>query len=587
VTDLAARAWRGQRARKPGGAWRASRRTTPRDAAKPLEVARSRLVIAGVVFALGFVALGIKVIGLSLNSDMATQRPSASQSETALSLARADIVDRNGNLLATDLPTTSLYIDQTQILDPVEAADQLRTVLPELDRGGLIDRTSGSNHFVWLKRNLTPEQQYQINRLGVPGFGFQREEKRVYPFGPLFAHALGVTGIDNYGLSGIEHALNTRLAGDGKTSGAPLQLALDLRVQHALTEELLSSIEAFQAVGGAGLVMDATNGEILALASLPSFDPNGVRAPNDEEMFNRVTLGVYELGSTFKSFTVAMALDYGVVDLSSGYDASQPIHIGRFTIRDDHPRNRWLTVPEIFTYSSNIGAAKIALDVGGTRQRAFLGRLGMFDTVPLELPELGHPLVPKQWQEINTMTIAFGHGIAVTPLHLARGFAALVNGGILPEPTLLRRAPGEPVPGKRVIKAETSDVMRQLLRQVVTDGTGKKAAAPGYLIGGKTGTAEKVALGGYRKNSLLTVFIGAFPMNAPKYVVLTMLDEPKGNKASFGFATAGWTAAPVVGRVVSRVAPLLGVEPVDEDAPPSHEELLVQNPPSGAKLAAY
>jgi cell division protein FtsI (penicillin-binding protein 3) len=551
-------------------------------ARRPLEVARTRLLVAGAVFALCFAVLGFRLVGLAVFGEAAEDRASAHRSAEGIALARADLIDRNGTLLATNLPTVSLYADPSLVIDPNVAVDKLHGVFPELSREWLLRQTSGDGRYARIKRNLTPDQEYEINRLGLPGFGFEREERRVYPQGPLLAHVLGYAGVDSHGLAGLERGLDKRL--DALADAGPVALSLDIRIQHILNEEIARAIEAFNGIGGAGVVLDVDTGEILAMTSLPTFDPNADRKPDDPNQFNRVTKGVYEFGSTFKSFTLAMALDYGVVGLADGYDASAPIRVSRYTINDDHPKNRWLSVPEIFMYSSNIGAAKMALDVGAARQRAFLEKLGMFAPLTLEIPEVGQPLAPsrKDWRELSTMTIAYGHGVAVTPLHLASGIAALVNGGILHPPTLLRRAPGVPAPGVRVIKPEISEIMRRLLRLVVTDGTGKNAAAPGYLVGGKTGTSDK-----YHRKALLTTFVGAFPMNAPRYVVLASIDEPKGNKSTFGFATAGWTAAPVVGRVVSRIAPLLGIEPVDEEAEPIREELNILKVSAGAQLEAF
>ncbi len=587
MTDLATENWKDSLMVEPPLGVESNQPLSESRAKRPIEIARTRLLVAGTIFALCFAVLGVRIVDLAVNDEAEIARSTTGREAGTLGLARADVVDRNGMLLATNLPTVSLYVDQTKVIDPEDAADKLHAVLPEYSRDTLIKRIAGDARYVWIKRSLTPEQEYQINRLGLPGFSFEREERRVYPQGPLFAHVLGYTGIDNRGLSGVERGLDRSLAASDRKT--PVMLSLDLRVQHILAEELSRAIVDFKGVGGAGVVLDVDSGEIIAMVSLPSFDPNGKKQQDDPNQFNRVTKGVYELGSTFKAFTLAMALDYGVVDLDDGYDASMPIRIARFTINDDHPENRWLSVPEIFMHSSNIGAAKMALDVGATRQRAFLKKIGLLDSIKLEMPEVGQPQSPtaKEWRDISTMTIAFGHGVAVTPLHLASGIATLVNGGFLREPTLLKRPAGVPAPGTRVLKAETSEIMRRLLRLVVTDGTGKKASAPGYLVGGKTGTAEKSSATGYRKKSLISTFVGAFPMNRPRYVVLAMIDEPKGNEATHGFATAGWTAAPLVSRVVTRTAPLLGVGPLDEDAAPVRHEMMVNELSSGAKLASF
>jgi len=340
---------------------------------------------------------------------------------------------------------------------------------------------------------------------------------------------------------------------------------VDIRVQHALRDELGRAIAKFNALGAAGVVVDVNTGEVLAMASLPDFDPNHPNSVPSDNRFNRATKGVYELGSVFKAFTVAMALDTGTVNITSGYDASRPIKISRFTIRDDHAKNRWLSVPEIFMYSSNIGAAKMAVDVGGVRQEKFMSRLGLLHRSTVELPEVGDPLLPSNWGAIYSMTVGFGHGIAVSPMQMASGLSAVVNGGILMPATLLKHESEAEIRGDRVLSRRTSDHMRRLLRLVVEKGTGGKAAIKGYVIGGKTGTAEKAGRHGYRRKALLTSFVAAFPMNAPRYVVYSLLDEPQGIKETHGFASAGWTAAPTAGRIIARIAPLLGVKPQNED----------------------
>ena len=363
------------------------------------------------------------------------------------------------------------------MLDANEAADKITSVLPGLSRDGILRKASAKGNFRWIQRNLTPEQYYAVNRLGLPGFGFKREERRVYPHGSLFVHTLGFTGVDNGGLAGLEAARDAELKNLAESHSGALVTSLDSRVQHIVNAELAAAMAEIDAKGGAGIVLDVHNGEILALSSLPDFNPYALKSSGPDQRFNRATLGVYELGSTFKACSTARALDYGVVNLNDRYDATKPLRVARFVIRDDHPQTRWLDVPEIFVHSSNIGAAQMARDVGAERQKEFLGRLGMLAPLPLELSENGRPLSPRHWREINTMTIGYGHGIAVTPLHLISGFATLVNGGITRPPTLLRRH-GE-ISGTRVVTRETSDAMRLLMRMVVEDGTGKKAEAEG------------------------------------------------------------------------------------------------------------
>ena len=350
-----------------------------------------------------------------------------------------------------------------------------------------------------------------------------------------------------------------------KGGGRSLALSIDIRVQHVLRQELLATVKRFSAIGAAGIVLDVETGETIAMVSLPDFDPHNPTSLDQQTLFNRATLGVYEQGSMFKIFTSAMALDSGSANMSTSFDASKPIKIARFTISDYRGQNRWLSLPEVMIHSSNIGAAKMAVAAGTNVQRKYLGALGMLRPATIELPEVGAPMVPSPWREINTMTLGFGHGIAVSPLQMAGGVAAVVNGGLLRPLTLLKRVPGEKPEGSRVISQQTSNELRKLMRAVVVEGSGKNANAPGYLVGGKTGTAEKIGEhGGYKRKALLSSFVGAFPMHQPRYVIIASIDEPHGIKESFGFATGGWTAAPAVGRTISRIAPILGVAPVDD-----------------------
>tara|TARA_R110002110_G_scaffold74388_1_gene196699 strand:+ start:4236 stop:5951 length:1716 start_codon:yes stop_codon:yes gene_type:complete len=536
-----------------------------------IETGRNRLMVAGALFTAAFAVIGIRVVDVSVFSDNSEPRYTRSIAKDEKHTGRADIVDRNGVLMATSLNTASLFANPRLVLDPEQAAIRLATALPGINVKAIEKKLRSDRGFVWLKRHLTPRQQYAVNRLGIPALNFQREARRMYPLGPLASHALGFTDIDNKGLSGIERYFDKEL----RTRQDNMALSIDVRVQHVLEHELGTAMKKFSAIGAAGLVMDVNTGEILAMSSLPSFDPNQPGAIDQNLRFNRTTLGVYEMGSTFKIFTTAMALDAGTVSLRGGYDATNPIRIARFTIRDFHAKKRWLSVPEIFMYSSNIGTVKMALDVGISGHRNFLTNIGMMKPVGIELSETGAPLAPNRWREINSMTISFGHGLAVSPLHLVAGVSAMVNGGIYRTPTLVRRDPSDVPVGKRVVTAETSAKMRRLMRLVVKNGTGRNAAAPGFLVGGKTGTAEKVSGRGYKKKALISSFVAAFPMHKPRYVVLAMLDEAKGTKETFGYATGGWVAAPVVGAVVRRIAPVLGLRPIKEtDA--VHESLAIE-----------
>ena len=543
---------------------------------RALKTGRNRLVLAAALFALAYLGIGVRLVDVTLINEGFEPRFARAPATGHARFGRRDIIDRNGVLLATNLPTASLYADPSKVPDADEAAAKTAAVLPGVSRAELLSKLTSQRSFVWIKRNLTPRQQVAINRLGLPGVAFQREERRAYPLGPLFAHVVGFVDIDNRGLTGVEKAFDDGLRAPPRGAGEPLRLSLDARFQHVLRAELMRGMADYRAAGAAGVVLDATSGEVLAMVSLPDFDPNRLDERDGVARFNRVTLGAYEMGSTFKVFTTAMALDSGLVTLRDRYDARAPIRVARFVIRDYSPENRWLTVTEIFVRSSNIGAAKMALDVGTAAQQEFLSRLGLLRPANIELPEVATPIVPSPWREINTMTIAYGHGLAVSPLQLTAAIAAIVNGGVFHPPTLVKPAPDAPILGWRVIAPRTSQLMRSLMHLAVLRGTGKKAAVPGYLIGGKTGTAEKVGRQGYRRRALVSSFAAAFPIDAPLYVVFVMFDEPHGTSATLNYATGGWTAAPVVGRVIARIASIAGIAPVDDAAAADGRDLLVK-----------
>lgn len=528
-----------------------------------LEQTRNRLLVTAAVVSLAFTAIAVKLVDATLLRSGSEPRQTLAAEAHASPVSRADIVDRNGNLLATSLATASLHADPKVVIDPKEAARKLISVLPELDYKELVEKLSGDKRFVWIKRNLTPRQQYQVHRLGVPGLYFEREERRFYPATSLASHVIGFTGVDNNGLAGIEQQFDKRLRSDPR----PLQLSLDLRLQHVLKKEIAATMAEFRALGAAGMVYNVRTGEVLAMVSLPDFDPHNPTGLDENTLFNRNTLGVYEMGSTFKIFNSAMALESGKVRLHDSFDATHSIQIGRHTISDFHGKNRWLTVAEVFQHSSNIGSVRMALTAGIPTQRAFMQKMGFMRPTPLELPENGWPLVPNPWREVNAMTISFGHGISVSPMHTVAAAAATINGGMMHPPTLLKRDPAEEIPGERVISPQTSETMRRLLRLVVTEGTAKTADAPGYIVGGKTGTADKQKGRSYSQNARLSSFVGAFPMHDPQYMVFVMVDEPKATAKTFGYATGGWVAAPAAGRIIRQIGPLLGVQPVDPNAP--------------------
>jgi cell division protein FtsI (penicillin-binding protein 3) len=539
---------------------------------RAIDLGRNRLLMVGAIFLFGFLAIGARLVELALPFG---QEPGMMQlaADARTPVERADIVDRNGIVIATNLKTASLEADTTEVSDHGVAIERLSGILPDLDVKRAAKQLASGKRYVVLHNDLSPRQQHAINELGIPGLRFTSDERRLYPQDNLVAHAVGYVDVDNHGLAGVERAMDERLM----LGGQALQLSLDLRVQHALRDEMQRSINKFHAIGGAGLIMDVNNGEVVALASLPDYDPNGKQQNKSEAQFNRVTLGTYEMGSTFKVFTTAMTLDSGIAGLDDIYDATNPIRISRFTISDFHAKRRPLSVTEIFLYSSNIGAAKMALHVGGAGQKAFLDKLGMMRRPDFELRELGDPTWPRPWPEVSTMTVAFGHGLAVSPLQLSVGVASLVNGGRLVRPTLVRQEPGAtPPPGGVVVSAKTSEQMRYLMRLVVAspEGTGKQADVPGYEVAGKTGTADKQQSGRYRKDARISSFVGMFPASQPRYLVFVMLDEPKGIKETFNYATAGWTAAPTAGSVIRRIAPMLGVAPIPVEA-------------DGARLAAF
>ena len=529
--------------------------------------AKARIGLAIVAFTAIYGVIALRLVMFAAVSDGHGVRRSVGQD--AVATARPDILDRNGQILATDVKTPSLFAEPRKLIDVDEAEELLTAVLPDLDANEVRERLSSKRGFVWLKREISTKQQQEIHRLGIPGVGFLTENKRVYPNGPVVSHEIGHVNIDNQGIAGMEKWLDGQGLAALHMAGLatdrlqqPVQLALDLRVQFALRDELIAAREKFKAKASSGVILNVNTGEIVALVSEPDYDPNNPREANDPTRINRLTTGVYEMGSTFKVLTVAMALDSGKATLASTFDASHPLQYGRFAIHDYEPMHRALSVPEIFTYSSNIGAARIALAVGVEGHQAFLRKMGQLDRLRTELPESAEPIVPKHWGELNTVTIAFGHGLSVAPLQAVMGIAATLNGGLLIPPTFLKRGESAAkVLAKRVLKPETSRAMRYLMRLNAEKGTATKANVGGYYIGGKTGTAEKVVNGHYSKHKLLTDFMAVLPADKPKYLMMIMLDEPQPVEGTHGFATAGWNSAPTAAKVIARIAPLLDIEP--------------------------
>ena len=490
----------------------------------------------------------------------------------AAMVPRGDIVDRNGAPLARTIDAWTIGVHPGKILgDPDAIAQRLADLMPDKgDASYFRAQITRPVSFTYLNRRASPALVQAVNAIGEPGIVFERQTQRLYPQSSLAAHALGFIS-DGHGQSGIERALDDRLTNPA-TAGTPVALSIDARAQAAMESELGRAMATFQARAAAGIILDADTGEVVSMVSLPLFNPNRVGWAGTDQLRNTVTQSVYELGSAFKPITMATAIESGVVtSMARRFDATQPLQVGRFRIRDDHPEKRWLNIPETLVHSSNIATARIADEVGAARMQAMFRKLG-FDTKPdIELREKGHPLWPKFWARTTVMTTAYGHGIAVTPLHLASAYAALVNGGVWRPATLLKVQPGHAPQGRRVISESTSYRMRQLLRLVVQDGTGRRGEAPGYRVGGKTGTAEAASAGGYDRHRNVSTFAAAFPMDAPRYVVIAMLDSPKGTADTYGFTSAAWTAAPVVSRVISRTGAMLGVIPDDRRDIDVHE----------------
>jgi cell division protein FtsI (penicillin-binding protein 3) len=537
-----------------------------------LAVMHQRLMFGMLVYA-GVVALiALRILYLAAFGDHAGRK----EELTALIPERGDILDRDGQPLARTIDAWTIAIHPTKVIgDKLALAQKLAQLMPEHSAAQYFALLRSNKPFFYLRRRASPDLVEAVNALGEPGIALEREPDRLYPQTTLAAHVLGFTNIDGKGAAGAERAFETYLS-DPRTRGKPLVLSISSRIQQALEAELDEARQHFSAIGAAGVVMDVHTGEVLAMTSLPNFNPNAPGQGTPDQMFNRATLGVFELGSTFKPFTLAMAMDSGVVSgPGQMYNCPDGLPAYGHIIHDTHPFGRRCSVAEIMMESSNIGMAQIADQLGTTRQKAWLKKMGFLDKAQIELKEVGRPLNPgSRWGPLETMTIGFGEGIAVAPLQLAMGYATLFDGGIYHPPTILKVGPNHPLaPGRRVFTADTSYRMRSLLRLVVMRGTGKNADAPGYRVGGKTGTAQKIVNGRYSQSINLTSFAGVFPMDDPRYVIVVMLDEPKATPETYGFTTAGWNVAPVVSRTVSRIAPMLGVAP-DMNREPNMGEVL-------------
>lgn len=521
-----------------------------------IAVAQVRLMILSLLFGAGMLAVLGKLALLALWAEPATARDIAA----ALVPVRGDIVDRNGAPLARSIDAWSIAIHPDRVIaDKGELAQKLAALIPDQPASRYYALLHSGSSFAYLKRRAMPELVDAVNALGEPAIEFQREPDRLYPQSGMAAHVLGYLDDQGRGVSGMEKVLEPRLT-DPAQRGQPVALSIDARVQAAMESELGTAMAAFQAQGAAGVMLDVATGEIVAMVSLPSFNPNAINGPPPR---NNVTQSVYELGSTFKPIAVAAAIETGVItSMARRFDATEALQVGRFKIHDDpgDEQFRWLNIPETLIYSSNIATARIADEIGAERLQDIFRRLS-FDSRPSIELSGAKPLWPSSWGRITVMTTAYGHGIAVTPLHLASAYATLVNGGIWRPTTLMKVEPGKAAQGRRVLSEATSARMRQLLRLIVLRGTGRKGEAPGYRVAGKTGTAEAASGGGYDKHRNVSTFAAAFPIDAPRYVVVAMLDSPKGNAQSFGLTTAAWTTAPVVGRLITRTGAMLGVRP--------------------------
>ncbi len=525
---------------------------------------RNRAALTLAAFVSVYAVIGGRLVHYGLTSPEQTGAIGFGQTLAS----RPDIVDRNSEVMATDIKTFSLFAEPRRIVDVDETIELLSTVLSDLDFEDTYRKLKSGAGFVWLKRELTPRHQADIMALGIPGIGFRTEKRRFYPGGPTASHIVGLVNIDNQGIAGLEKYIDDQGFADLQASGLvsaaelePVRLSIDMRVQHIVHDELMRALDTYHAIAAGAVVLNAKTGEVVAMVSVPDYDPNKPFNAHEKDRLNRMSGGVYEMGSTFKAFTTAMALDSGKVNLKSKFDASRPIQIARFTINDFHGKRRVLSVPEIFIYSSNIGTAKMADAVGTEGHREFLHRIGLLEKMHTELPEVARPTEPKEWKKLHSITISFGHGASTTPLQTAVAAAALLNGGKLFPPTFMPRSQQiADAMAQQVIDPKTSDMMRYLFRLNVEKGSGKKADVPGYFVGGKTGTAEKVVNGRYSSEKRFNAFLSGFPAHDPQYVVLVILDEPKPEKPGMG-ATAGSNAAPVVSNIIRRSAALLGLKP--------------------------
>jgi cell division protein FtsI (penicillin-binding protein 3) len=530
-----------------------------------MEESLSRVVVVIIMFCFVFAIIIFRLFDVMLFNE--GSRKFAKNYYDTINFGRKEIVDRNGTILAVNLNTVSLFANTKLISDPSDVAKKLHDIFPNISYESLLNKLKIKRSFIWIKRNITPKEQYAVNKLGMPALDFEHEKKRFYPHGSLFAHVLGYAGVDGVGLSGVEKFFDKFLS-DDHIAESKLELSLDVRVQNVLKDELYAALQRHKSEAGVGIVMDVNNGELLGLVSLPDFDLNEFNKANSEQLFNRATKGLYELGSVVKVCTLAMALDSKSSDLNDVYYVKDPIKISRFKIRDYKPKGRaWLSVPEIFMYSSNIGVSRISNEFGPEIQQKYISLFNLDKALSIEIPEVAVPTIPSlsQWGKLTTMTISYGHGLAITPLHMASITGAIVNGGDFYMPTLVKKKPSEVVKATKILNQTTVEKMKRLMYMVVQKGTGRLANKPGYFVAGKTGSGEKPSKGGYSRSAKLSSFVGVFPIYDPKYVVFVILDDPKPTPGMLS-ATGGAAAAPLAGNIIERIAPILDIKPKFEDA---------------------
>jgi len=558
-------------------------RTAEKSAAERTELAlqtfRNRIRFTTVVISLLFTVLAARIVELNIYGADEINKSTTSSRSLDFILKRGDIVDRQGVLLATNLTTASLFINAKEVIEPTLSAKKLHEALPDISLNELENKFTSGKSFHWIKRHVSPDEQQRVHNLGLPGLYFTRDERRIYPQSNLFSHTIGVVDVDGNGISGLEKQFDEQLL-LSQAKHSNLQTTLDLRVQSIVHEELQKAVDLNQAVGGSSIIMDVNTGEVISMVSLPDFDPHHIQRSTERQRFNQTTLGVYEMGSTMKLTTVATAIDTDTVNLHDTFDVSAPLHFGKYTINDYSTKNGSLTAPEVLMYSSNRGTAKIVERFGKQTQRQYISNLGMLSKVKIELPETSAPLYPseKNWSMLSMITISYGYGLSITPLHVVKAVAAMVNGGVLYEPTIIKK---EAKPqGVRVLSEKTSEYMRKMLRLIVEHGGGKRANIPGFFPGGKTGTSEILINGRYSKRANLGSFVGAFPINDPKYAVIVLIDQAKPNEFNHWLTIGGIVAAPVAGSIIKRAGPLLGVWPQEDQSERVNEELTLDFTPS-------